>query len=50
MKRSINFRMGRGLIRERRMALSAGGFAATWYWLHEGTMFVYMRAMSQRTL
>lgn len=50
MPRENNFNLGRGFIRQRREALSARGFYAAWYWLHEGTMFYYLRAMSSRTL
>jgi len=50
MKREINFRVGRGRIRERRASLSAAGFYAAWYWVHEGTAYHYMKAMAARTL
>jgi hypothetical protein len=50
MPRENNFRIGRGMIRERRESLSAAGYLAVWAWLHSATMFYYMRAMGARTL
>lgn len=48
--RENNFNLGRGFYRQRHKALSVEGFYAAWYWLHEGTMFYYMRAMGARTI
>lgn len=48
--RENNFNLGRGFRRQRSEALSAEGFYSAWHWLHEGTMFYYMRAMGRRTL
>ena len=50
MPRELNFRLGRGFVRERRQALSAQGYSAVWAWLHESSAFYYMRAMSARVL
>jgi len=50
MPRENHFRLGLGMIRERREALSPAGYAAVWQWLHSAAMYHYMRAMSARTL
>lgn len=52
MPRAINFRLGRGRIRERRHCLSASGYRALEAWVFDwdGSAARYMRAMGARTL
>jgi hypothetical protein len=52
MPRECHFRMGRGRVRERRLALSWEGYAHAMAWLYgwDTSFYRHCRAMGARTL
>jgi len=52
MPRELNFRLGRGFIRERRLALSATGYTALEAFLYgwDTSFYRHSQAMAARTL
>lgn len=52
MPRELNFRLGRGFIRERREALSPRGYAAACAWLYgwDTSFYRHSQAMAAHTL